>query len=262
MINSNSRTSSVLNMNTISHSLSRLVHTVSFWLCLLLTVGAFSVLVKLGFWQLSRADEKQAMEAQLLARSQQPAISFQQLAQQRNTSLTGVKVRATLRPVADKYVLLDNQTYQGDVGYLAYQLVQSKEGIYFLLERGFVPAADTRNQLPEVVWLAQSSPLTGRLYQRLENPLSHQLYLEPGIPHRIQNLNFAELGHFWGVDLAPFAFQPVQTEWPYPQPWKPVPLGSQKHLGYAFQWFSMAFALFVLSLWLLIRACKQGEKNE
>lgn len=62
----------------------------------------------------------------------------------------GVKVTANLSPLAGYYVLLDNQTYNGEVGYLALQLVRAIDGRNVLLELGFVAAKSSRSDLPDV----------------------------------------------------------------------------------------------------------------
>ena len=129
------------------------------------------------------------------------------------------------------------------------------------MERGFIPSKGQRDNLPNVDWL--NSPLISeaRVYQRSSNPLSDELYIEPGVPHRIQNLNIAELEQYWQHPIEPYILQPRTSDWPYGQPWKPVPLGSAKHTGYAVQWFSMAVALVLLSGWVFIRALKQGDQD-
>lgn len=222
----------------------------------------FSLLINLGFWQLSRASEKIAIEQYLSDREFSQPISLIEVGAIQQEYLTGIKVIALLTPVAGKYLLLDNQTYQGHVGYLAYQLMESEQGKGVLLERGFIKAGASRNRLPNVDWLTQPAVIEGRLYQRATNPLSDQLYAEVGEVSRIQNLNINQLANNWQQELEPYVIQPQMDVWPYPQPWQPVPLSSSKHTGYAVQWFSMAVALVGLSVWVLVRALKKGESHE
>lgn len=74
---SSKRTSVSLNRNTVdiappvsSLLLSRqLWLSKRFWVAVGLTVVVFSLLVKLGFWQLERGQEKQALEQAILARA-------------------------------------------------------------------------------------------------------------------------------------------------------------------------------------------------
>lgn len=223
----------------------------------------FWLLINLGFWQLSRAEEKVQLEQRLIARQHAPPVSLASVSDTGDAYLTGVYVEANLVPQAGKYLLLDNQTHSGQVGYLAYQLMTNESHHNVLVERGFIAHQGSRSTLPTVSWLEQPLITTGRLYQRSLNPLSNELMPEvEHSPIRIQNMNIDQLARLWGQKIAPYILQPQQEVWPYPQPWQPVPMVSSKHYGYAFQWFAMAFALAVLSGWALYRALRRGEYNE
>ncbi|MEZ8207730.1 SURF1 family protein [Vibrio bivalvicida] len=236
--------------------------TTRFVVVCLITVVAFSILINLGLWQLSRADEKSQIEQKVIQRAQMSPIGLPDLTQEQISNPSGVKVVLSAIPVMDKYLLLDNQSVDGKVGYLALQLVKTQSGKYLLLERGYVEAPDLRSQLPQVDWLNGEHALEGRLYRKSRNPLSKDLHLEQGTMSRIQNLNFAQLEQHWQIELEPFVVQPLVESWPYIQPWQPVSMNPDKHLGYAVQWFSMAAVLALLSVGLLVRALKQGVRDE
>ncbi len=222
-----------------------------------LTVVVFIVLVNLGLWQLSRGEEKQASEQQLELRHTMAPISLgAALEKYPIEQMTGLKVKVELSPSDNMTFLLDNQTHQGKVGYLAYQLMREQHGHWILLERGFVPAPSERSELPQVDWLSSSQVFVGRLYRKSLNPLSSDLSIEPQTPHRIQNLNLIQLSQWLGEPILPMAFQPQQESWPYPQPWVPFPLSAEKHFGYAVQWFAMATVLLVIALTLCVRLLK------
>ncbi len=261
-MNSNNTTSNNLKINTMGLSFRGLLKRPAFWLGMLLTVVVFSVLINLGFWQLSRAEEKQQLEQHLSDYANRERIPLTELEINKQAYVTGLPVKASLSPVDEKYLLLDNQTYEGRVGYLAYQLMQLENDQYALVERGFVEASKMRSELPNVDWIEDPVSIKARLYQKSANPLSQDLHFELGSPHRIQNLNIEQLEQQWGVRIAPYVIQPQMETWPYPQPWQPIPLKAEKHLGYAVQWFSMAGALCLLSLWVLIRALRKGVHHE
>lgn len=229
---------------------------------MLLTVVVFSILINLGLWQLSRAAEKQQLEQRLSDRESAAMIPLAELEVAKFDYLTGLRVEGIVRPMPKRYLLLDNQTHAGKVGYLAYQLVSLDSGKYALLERGFVAASGARSDLPKVDWLQEPLNVQARLYQRSTNPLSDELMLEQGVPSRIQNLNIAQLSSLWRIDIEPYVLQPLNQPWPYAQPWVPIPLSSAKHFGYAVQWFSMALVLAILSLWVLYRALRKGVHHE
>ncbi|WP_349775466.1 SURF1 family protein [Vibrio intestinalis] len=238
-----------------------LVKQPKFWLAVLLTVVAISILVNLGLWQLSRAAMKQQMQAQLTASSQQQLQGLSEVGQFQSSAITGISVEVSLTP-QPRYLLLDNQIFEGQVGYLAYQLMQEGQSRLVLLELGFIPAPRLRNELPSVAWLTEPYQGVARLYKRSDNPLSSELMAEEMRSSdvdvlRVQNLNYQQLSQRWGVELEPHAVQPMGDSWPYAQPWQPIPMSAEKHQGYAFQWFAMALALFFLSMWWLVRAIGQ-----
>ncbi len=222
-----------------------------------LTVVVFLVLVNLGLWQLSRGEEKQVLEKELQLRQTMAPMSLEMaLERYPIDQMTGLQVAVSVSPSEDMLFLLDNQTHQGKVGYLAYQLVREEQGHWMLLERGFVPAPSERSHLPEVDWVSSSKQLVGRLYQKSLNPLSSDLAIEPQTPHRIQNLNLQQLSQWLGEPILPVAFQPQEESWPYPQPWIPFPLSAEKHFGYAVQWFAMATVLLIIALILCVKLLK------
>ncbi|WP_167494645.1 MULTISPECIES: SURF1 family protein [Vibrio] len=219
-------------------------------LAAVLTVVTLSVLVKLGFWQLSRGFEKQQLENALLERNTSESQSLTDVMSSMNykdlSEYTGLLVTADIEPIEGEIYLLDNQTLNGTVGYIAYQLVKTR-GIpqqFLLIDLGFVAAGNQRDRLPDVEIMNLPNSVTGRLYYKSENPLSSQLGLEDTSPMRVQNLNLLELGEQKQVELFPMVLQPTDwVNWPQEFVWKPVTMKSEKHFGYAVQWFTMAFVL-------------------
>lgn len=259
---SSSSTKISLKMNTMSRSFFAPLKTTKFVIVCLVTVVAFSILINLGLWQLSRAEEKSQIEQKVRLRANLPALSLSQLTREQLDNPTGVKVHLEVTPIEGRYLLLDNQSVGGDVGYLALQLVRSQSGRWVLLERGFVSAPALRSELPQVDWLVEPLKIEARLYRKSPNPLSQDLHLEQGEVSRIQNLNFAQLEQQWQIELMPYVVQPQVEPWPYLQPWQPVSMNADKHHGYAVQWFAMATVLAIISLALLVRSLNQGERDE
>ena len=108
-----------------------------------ITVAVFSILVKLGLWQLERAEFKSSWDETLSERQHQAAMNFDSLLQvitehtsaanSEQHTLTGYRIAVSASPVSKQILLLDNQIYQGQVGYLAYQvfleLMKGEEGV-------------------------------------------------------------------------------------------------------------------------------------
>ncbi len=245
-------------------------------LLLLVTVSVFCILVKLGVWQLDRAEQKTAWQATLSARQAASELSFDQLlAFGADERLSGYRLSVNATPVNQQILLLDNQVFEGRVGYLAYQVFQvanagtntnavtnditidnaeavNKDLPWLLVELGFVAANIDRRILPDITPVPLSAiSLTGRVYQKQINPLSHQLHAEDGHVMRFQNLNLAALAEKIGHPLAPVVLQPDSIpNIALPKPWTPIPLSAQKHQGYALQWFTMAAVFLSLMLWI------------
>ncbi|WP_270022248.1 SURF1 family protein [Vibrio sp. LaRot3] len=248
-------------MNTMMAGLAMLVKQPKFWLAVLLTVVAISILVNLGFWQLSRATLKQQMQVQLAQASQRQLQGLSEVDEGTGRAITGLKAEVALTP-KPRYLLLDNQVFEGQVGYLAYQLMQEGHSQSVLFELGFVAAPDLRSELPQIAWRSEKYQGLVRLYKRSDNPLSSELmaeeFIEAGLSVlRVQNLNYSALSKRWGVELEAYAIQPLADSWSYAQPWQPIPMSAEKHQGYAVQWFAMAIALFILSIWWLVKAASQ-----
>lgn len=221
------------------------------WLSLLLTVitlALFLLLVKLGFWQLDRAQHKQQLAADYALRAKNPPLTSQQLLTL-TTDVTGYQAKTRVSPSYSPLIYLDNQTYQGQVGYLVYQLMQIETHAPLLLvELGFIAGQHDRSKLPKIKHIAAPIVIEGKLYQKQLNPVSYQLFAEPFAQAlRIQNLNIKQLSQQLNKPILPFALQLQAGQFnQLAKPWKPIPMPAKKHLGYAVQWFGLAAAFIIL----------------
>ncbi len=187
------------------------------------------------------------------------------------TNITGLTVSAHVSPADAPLIYLDNQVYEGKVGYLIYQVVKPlSQNKHLLLELGFIASGHHRDQLPKVPAVFGSlipsgfTQITGRLYTRSLNPLSSDLLAESMAQQhlRIQNLNITQLEQKLAITLLPFVLQPNNHKnWPLPQPWNPLPMSSKKHFGYAVQWFLMAAVWLSLMLAFFIRKWRAIKRS-
>ncbi|MDH6017417.1 SURF1 family protein [Vibrio splendidus] len=255
-----------------------------FWVAVVLTVVSVGILIKLGLWQLERGNEKLRYEQQLSERAQQSPRSLDSVITEwkdsriqaqgasEQLSLNGLKVDVELETPSGLVVLLDNQINQGTVGYVIYMLgevrfkdennslVAEKQ---LLIDLGFVAASNDRRELPQLGNITLPTNMSGRLYTRSVNPLSHELGLENTTPKRIQNINITALSEYTGQAVLPFVFQPQSLEsWPYELLWRPTAMKSEKHFGYSFQWFVMAAVLLFLMLLIGYRYLKATPITE
>ena len=64
---------------------------------------------------------------------------------------------------------------------------------------------------------------------------------------RIQFIDYQLLSDRLGVTLQPFTLRlDANEKYGYQRDWAESNIASEKHYGYAFQWYAMAFALVVL----------------
>nr|WP_267136838.1 SURF1 family protein [Vibrio sp. A2-1] len=255
-----------------------------FWIAVVLTVVSVGILIKLGLWQLERGNEKLRYEQQLSERAQQSPRSLDAVISEwkdsriqaqgasEQLSLNGLKVDVELETPSGLVVLLDNQVNQGAVGYVIYMLGEVRfkdenESLVaekqLLIDLGFVAASNDRKELPQLGNITLPTNMSGRLYTRSVNPLSHELGLENTTPKRIQNINITALSEYTGQAVLPFVFQPQSLEsWPYELLWRPTAMKSEKHFGYSFQWFVMAAVLLFLMLLIGYRYLKATPITE
>lgn len=212
------------------------------WKSLLATVLILPVLVSLGFWQLSRADEKQALLDAAQARRGQPAVDVAQLEAFPNY----LPVYADGEFDSERYWLLDNRIRQGQFGYEIIALFVLSDGRELLVERGWVAADPSRQTLPVLDWPEGKVRLQGELYRSTEKPFSLGEEVLQGWPRRQQWLQEERLHEEFPAllptalmlsELSPAALRTNRVL---------INVSPQKHQGYAVQWFAMAAVLSVI----------------
>lgn len=220
------------------------------WKLAILALIMIGFLLRLGFWQLHRAEEKQHMLDSYHARSASPAVSLAQLnpdedLQYRRTSITG--------HFENQYTfLLDNKIYKGQVGYEVFTLFQADDVKHpILVDRGFLPSTRSRNELPAVRPVLGTTSITGMINQSPGYVKFGQLVADKSIrwPLRIEYLNLKEIEPLLQSQLYPYIVNLTPSDpAAYPIEWQIVSLSPERHLGYAVQWFALALTLLILSV--------------
>lgn len=227
---------------------------VSKWLCLLLAITLVPSLAGLGVWQLDRADEKQ----QLLERADQQPL-LKSLPNVSNTALLPQAVRLQVNLDTQRLLLLDNRTRQGRVGYELLSLFQdlgSKR--WGIVNLGWAEASMDRSQLPSNPLPSYPSDLSvelrGTLISANAGYQLQQDHWQSGWPKRIQQPDIDKFEQLFGQPLYPAVLRlteplHVTLQTPLDTDWSLVNMSPAKHLGYAVQWFGLAFALLALLVW-------------
>ncbi|WP_404826357.1 SURF1 family protein [Diaphorobacter aerolatus] len=234
-----------------------------------------AITASLGRWQLSRAAQKQAMQAAMDSRMAQAPLTVPQLLAQLSPPRTpdaDALTDATTDPLlhrqvalegrwlADRTVFLDNRQMHGRPGFYVLtplQLDDDKRSVV-MVQRGWVPRNfEDRTRLPELRTKSGAVQVLGRVAAR---PARLYEFDTSGNGTRAsairQNLDLVTFGAETGLPILPLSV--VQTSGDADdgllRDWPAVDSGVDKHYGYAFQWFGLCALVAILYVWFqLIR---------
>lgn len=216
------------------------------------TLAAVGVTASLGFWQLSRATEKQARQALLDAQSAKSPLDA---AAVRATPepLTLLHQRARLRGtwVPQSVIFLENRPMDGRVGFIVLSAFKLEGGGALAVQRGWAPRGfEDRTLLPAIETPAGMVEIEGRMAL----PPSDLYALGGPVAGRIrQNLDLPQFSSEAGLPLLPITLQQTgATGEALVRDWPVVNLGVEKNYGYAAQWFGLALLFSLLYLWFQI----------
>lgn len=221
-----------------------------FWLITFAAFAGVALTASLGSWQLSRAAQKQALQAGMEARRQLPELEGRSLVQVTDpAALVHRRIALRGRWLTDRTVYLDNRQMNGRPGFYVLTPLQLEASpTVVLVQRGWVPRnLQDRAALPAVQSPSGTVVLAGRIA-----PPPGRLYEFAGAesgPIR-QNLDLAAYRAETGLPLAPLTV--LQTGEPSEgllRQWPEAASGAEKHQGYAFQWFGLAGLIALLYVW-------------
>lgn len=213
-----------------------------------LTIAAVLLFVRLAFWQLSRAAEKDALQAKYAAGQR----SVVELTEGNAATLAQYqRVRARGHYVSAHQILLDSMpSAMGQPGYRVVTPFELEQGGWLLVDRGWHRPGATRSDLPEVAVGENARTVTGQL-SVLPRP-GVRLAATPGGSDKWPRvLNYPEqatVEQALGRKVLPGlvlldADQPDGFE----RVWQArIDTGSERHLSYAVQWFGFAIAAIAL----------------
>jgi surfeit locus 1 family protein len=216
------------------------------------------LLLGLGAWQLERAAAKQALVEQ---RASSELVAPLDIG--RSTSLApGDRYRAatvTGRYLPGQQWLLDNRLYHGTPGYHVFTpfVIGGDTRPRLLVNRGWVATGESRQSLPRLPLPEGQVTLSGRL----DSPAPVGIVIgEPPLDSPagrvvVLSLDLAALAAAKDWPLLRYALV-VDEERPgaLQYDWSPIPpMGPEKHLGYAVQWFAIALALTLIYVGVNLR---------
>lgn len=219
----------------------------------LAALGMALLTARLGLWQLSRAAEKTALQAEIDARSRQPALPGAAALPEDATQaklLVHRRIELRGRWSPSHTVFLDNRQMNGRPGFFVVTPLLLEDGRALLIQRGWLardPNERTRVVAPELP--AGMVTIGGRIA-----PAPARLFDFAGEERgRIrQNLDIDAFARETGLRLLPLSL--LQTAPAAPadilqRDWPALSTGVAKHHGYAFQWFGLSALVVVLYVW-------------
>jgi surfeit locus 1 family protein len=215
-------------------------------------LGVF-VTVSLGFWQLSRAADKVALQQTIDARQRLSALDGSALLGEGDAAQSlyrSVVLRGSW--LGGHTVFLDNRQMNGKPGFFVVTPLQlERSGRVVLVQRGWSARSFTdRSAVPDLPTPAGVVELQGRIA-----PPPSKLYefeaSQAGLIR--QNLDLQQFAREIGRPLVTVSV--LQTGPPGDgllRDWPRVNLGVDKHYGYAFQWFALGGLITLLYGWFQV----------
>lgn len=226
-----------------------------------LTVLAIVILVKLGFWQLERANEKEQLFADYAQRTAQ-SISLNDQSQPLTTIPRYAEISVSGQ-LLDDYLLLDNQIMNGQAGYHVIGLLQATladdKAAIIMVNMGWIPWGESRDKRPRVELPSTPLTISGYFYEpeltRIWGASGHTVEHDQW-PVRVQQLDADAIAAATQLPIQPYVVLLSESaELGWPRQWQPQVMTPAKHRAYALQWFSLAIAC-LLVFWFASRSKK------
>lgn len=224
----------------------------------LLTAASLAAFVSLGWWQVGRAREKQALIESFQRGTQSSVELMGDITVDELPLYQHVRAEGQYEPA--RQILLDNMPSQaGKPGFrvLTPFRRQGSERL-LLVDRGWVPLGATRQDLPAVFVSPEHRAVSGRLDTL---PAPGVRVGEAGVAgdtHWPRVLNFPQTQDIEKVLGAQVEARIVLLDPAapngYERVWRPaLQFGPERHLGYAIQWFAFAIVAVVIFIALSLR---------
>lgn len=218
----------------------------------------FVLFIRLGFWQLDRAEQKRIINDQYKSRQETTIVDLNQEVNKNNDYLLWRKAEINGSFYIEKNILLDNQIYNQTAGFniiTPFRLAGTPWSI--LVNRGWQPNLVTRNIFPVISQVNDEQLLRGHL---VKFPVAGIKLGEDNIEVinssiiRLQRIDLDEINTFYSAQFLPYMIflDPLIDKDLVSNFSLPVP-ESEKNYGYAFQWFAFAVTLLVIFLKLGIK---------
>lgn len=211
-----------------------------------------AIMIQLGNWQLSRAQDKESRQEQLDRLSHEPAVVLPAVpVRLEDFEYRQVEVSGEYVPAHTIY--LDNKIHKGMPGYhVVTPLRIGESSIHVLVNRGWVGGNPDRSKLPQVPTPGGLVTISGvatkaeqRTLELSEELVSGQVW---------GNLDLERYRGATGLTMQPvMILQKDDVNDGLVRQWVRPDSGATRNLGYAFQWFAMALGVLIIYLVLSVK---------
>lgn len=224
-------------------------------------LGVFALLAillftRLGFWQLSRAAEKnQMLNASLSMQKRAPILWEGKDTLPKQYQL--IQLQGVYTPTV---LFLDNQHVEHQFGYQVLSLFRLNSGKNILVDRGFIPVDPARKIWPKIQVSEGLQSISGQVYFPSNKIMALGGMWDgvQGNQSRIEYVDTQQIAEFLHQSIYPFMIRLNKNE-PngFLRDWAIVSMPPERHYAYAVQWFGMASVVLMMLIIFLLK-----EKNE
>lgn len=238
---------------------SQSIFSLHWWLLLAAALGMSTLTMSLGFWQLSRAEFKEAEFAKEQAQAALPPVTSDDLIQGMS-KVQGLQrlVDAEGEWLAQWTVFLNNRTMQSQPGFWVLTPLKLKSGEVILVQRGWAPRDRTfSDKLPPIHTPSGRVRVQGRWVQEPSRMIELASPSAPTADTKVfqslrQNLSIQEFEKDTGLKVLATVMEIAPPSDGLMRHWPTIISGSDKNRAYALQWFALAALSAGLFLWFQI----------
>ena len=214
----------------------------------------FSILIKLGLWQLERADHKKNLNESYKLRQAEKVIDLNDHKSiNSKESILWRRVSLNGSFYKEKNLIVDNQIFKHEAGFnILTPFKIDGTGMTILINRGWHKNLINREQIPVITSVDGINQINGyavKIPVPGINLGGSNIEIINASLARFQRINVDEINNFYQANFLPYMvyLNPLIDD-EYISNFKlPVP-DSEKNYGYAFQWFAFALTLLIIFL--------------
>lgn len=212
--------------------------------------------MRLGFWQLSRAAEKEQRQAEITAQMQAPLLVTSTLLEA-PLNFKRLYQRVILQGhwLPEHTVYLDNRPMNGRAGFWVLTPLQLDANTRVLVQRGWLPRHQVdRTLLPDMQTPAGQVQVQGRIAPPPSDLMTLsttpvQMAASSELSQIRQNMELQAFEAQVGGTFAAVVLQTDEASDGLLRDWPQITAGVEKNLAYAFQWFCLAALQLILYIW-------------